>query len=94
MDLQLTHKVAIVTGSSKGLGFASAKALVAEGCRVCICARGADALDQAAAELRRLASTLDDGRPTVDDRRSTIEFLLWLRTWRPGTARQRSSTPP
>jgi 3-oxoacyl-[acyl-carrier protein] reductase len=52
MDLQLANRVAIVTGSSKGLGFASAKALAAEGCRVCICARGPEALETAAAELR------------------------------------------
>jgi 3-oxoacyl-[acyl-carrier protein] reductase len=55
MDLALNAKVAIVTGSSKGLGLASAKALAAEGCRVCICARGVDALEQAAADLRTLA---------------------------------------
>src|SRR5205823_180208 len=30
MDLQLTDKIAIVTGSSKGLGYASARALVAD----------------------------------------------------------------
>ncbi|MAG72311.1 MAG: short-chain dehydrogenase [Acidobacteria bacterium] len=52
MDLQLTDKVAVVTGSSKGLGFASAKALVAEGCRVTICARNAARLAEAEAELR------------------------------------------
>jgi 3-oxoacyl-[acyl-carrier protein] reductase len=51
MDLQLAGKTAIVTGSSRGLGLASAKALAAEGCRVCLCARGADALDKALAEL-------------------------------------------
>jgi 3-oxoacyl-[acyl-carrier protein] reductase len=39
MDLGLTDKVAIVTGSSRGLGLASARALAAEGCRVCLCAR-------------------------------------------------------
>lgn len=54
MDLQLKDKSAIITGSSKGLGLASAKALVAEGCRVCICARGKDALDLAAAELKTI----------------------------------------
>ncbi len=32
--------MAIVTGSSKGLGLACARALVEEGCRVTICARG------------------------------------------------------
>jgi 3-oxoacyl-[acyl-carrier protein] reductase len=54
LDLQLKGKSAIITGSSKGLGLASAKALVAEGCRVCICARGKDALDRAADELRSI----------------------------------------
>src|SRR5262245_12389158 len=48
MDLQLTDKVVIVTGSSRGLGRASAMALAAEGCRVTLCARGADALREAA----------------------------------------------
>ena len=56
MDLGLSNKVAIVTGSSRGLGLASARALVAEGCRVCVCARGADRLAAAAEELRRAAS--------------------------------------
>jgi 3-oxoacyl-[acyl-carrier protein] reductase len=52
MDLQLAGKTAIVTGSSRGLGLASARALVAEGCRVCLSARGSEALEAAAAELR------------------------------------------
>jgi 3-oxoacyl-[acyl-carrier protein] reductase len=55
MDLELTGKVAIVTGSSRGLGLASATALIEEGCRVAICARGEARLDEVAAELRRLA---------------------------------------
>src|SRR5690242_4391621 len=55
MDLELTDKIAIVTGSSKGLGLASARALAAEGCRVTICARGQAALDAAAADLRTTA---------------------------------------
>jgi 3-oxoacyl-[acyl-carrier protein] reductase len=55
MDLQLTDRIAIVTGSSRGLGLASAAALVAEGCRVTICARREDRLAEAARELGRLA---------------------------------------
>ena len=55
MDLLLTDKVAIVTGSSRGLGLASARALVAEGCRVCICARGAETLAEAAIEVEAVA---------------------------------------
>jgi 3-oxoacyl-[acyl-carrier protein] reductase len=52
MDLTLTNKVAIITGSSRGLGLASAQALAAEGARVCLSARGADALEEAAAAVR------------------------------------------
>jgi len=55
MDLQLTDKVAIVTGSSRGLGLASARSLVAEGCRVCLCARGSEQLAAAAVEVEAVA---------------------------------------
>jgi 3-oxoacyl-[acyl-carrier protein] reductase len=51
----LTDKVAVVTGSSRGLGLASARALVAEGCRVEICARGAERLAEAAIEVEAAA---------------------------------------
>jgi 3-oxoacyl-[acyl-carrier protein] reductase len=55
MDLGLTDKVAIVTGSSRGLGLASARALVAEGCRVTLCARGEEQLAEAAIEVEAAA---------------------------------------
>ena len=55
MDLGLTDKVAVVTGSSRGLGLASARALVAEGCRVVICARGGEQLAEAALEVEAAA---------------------------------------
>jgi 3-oxoacyl-[acyl-carrier protein] reductase len=51
VDLQLTNKVAIVTGSSRGLGLASARALAREGCCVVLCARSEDRLQQAAIEV-------------------------------------------
>jgi 3-oxoacyl-[acyl-carrier protein] reductase len=59
MDLGLFDKVAIVTGSSRGLGLASAKALAAEGCRVAICARTDAPLQQAAAEVAAIAGGRD-----------------------------------
>ncbi|HEX3645314.1 MAG TPA: SDR family oxidoreductase [Vicinamibacterales bacterium] len=62
MDLDLKGKTAIVTGSSKGLGLASARALVEEGCRVTICARGEAALVEAAAGLTALAGPDGPGR--------------------------------
>lgn len=55
MDLALTDKVAIVTGSSRGLGLAAARTLVLEGCRVCICARGSEQLAEAALEVEASA---------------------------------------
>jgi 3-oxoacyl-[acyl-carrier protein] reductase len=51
MDLGLTGKVALVTASSKGLGRASAQALVDEGASVAINAREPDRLRATAAEL-------------------------------------------
>src|SRR3954469_21083364 len=56
MNLQLTDKVAVITGSSRGLGLASAQALAAEGVRVCLAARGADALEEAAVLVRQASA--------------------------------------
>lgn len=52
MDLKLTGKVAMVGGASKGLGFAVARALAAEGARVSITSRDRAAIDRAAAEIK------------------------------------------
>ncbi len=51
MDLGLAGKVALVTAASKGLGRASARALLEEGASVAINARDPDRLRAAAAEL-------------------------------------------
>ena len=51
MDLGLQGRVAMVTGGSHGLGLQAASALGREGCKVAICARGADQLEEARNEL-------------------------------------------
>src|SRR5262245_27899665 len=54
MNLDLEGKVAIVTGSSRGLGLGCAAALVEEGCCVTVCARGESGLLDAVTRLRAL----------------------------------------
>jgi 3-oxoacyl-[acyl-carrier protein] reductase len=56
MDLGLSGKVAIITGSSRGLGLASARALALEGCRVVLSGRTQKTLADAAHQLTVLTS--------------------------------------
>jgi 3-oxoacyl-[acyl-carrier protein] reductase len=56
MDFGIQGKWALVCASSKGLGKGCAKALLREGVNVVITARGAEALEATAAELRALGS--------------------------------------
>lgn len=51
MDLGIEGKVAIVAGSSRGLGRAVAEELASEGARLVMCARGGEALEAAAAHI-------------------------------------------
>src|SRR4029077_588509 len=52
MDLKLTGKVALVTGSSRGIGLATAKAFAAEGCRVVLSGRSTEQLRDAETALQ------------------------------------------
>ncbi len=51
MDLGLQGAKAIVTGGSRGIGLATARTLIDEGATVAICARSADGVAAAVAEL-------------------------------------------
>lgn len=52
MDLGLGGRVALVTGSTRGIGHHTALTLAKEGCDVAICGRTKETLDEAAARLR------------------------------------------
>jgi 3-oxoacyl-[acyl-carrier protein] reductase len=60
MDLGLKGKIALVAGASKGLGFAVARALAAEGASVSISSRSQESIDSAA---RRIEA--DTGSPVL-----------------------------
>jgi 3-oxoacyl-[acyl-carrier protein] reductase len=51
MDLGLSGKTALITGSTSGIGLAIAQRLGAEGCRIAICGRERQKLDAAVAKL-------------------------------------------
>ena len=53
VDTGLKGRVAIVAGSSQGIGLATAEAFAAEGCRVAMCARNAAELESAGERIRR-----------------------------------------
>jgi 3-oxoacyl-[acyl-carrier protein] reductase len=89
MDLGLTGKAVLVTGSSKGIGRSIALAFAREGCNVVINGRHADELEKAGAEIRSAGGAVhavaadvteaEGARRTVDEtvrRFGTIHVLV------------------
>jgi NAD(P)-dependent dehydrogenase (short-subunit alcohol dehydrogenase family) len=59
MDLGLTSKLALVTGSTAGIGFSTAEALAREGARVIVNGRTTARVDAAVAQLRKTVARAD-----------------------------------
>jgi NAD(P)-dependent dehydrogenase (short-subunit alcohol dehydrogenase family) len=83
MDLGLTDSVAFITGGSRGIGRATAEALVDEGCDVVITALNADRVEKAAAELaersgRTVIGLAGDMSRTEDVERTVNEAIARL----------------
>jgi 3-oxoacyl-[acyl-carrier protein] reductase len=58
MNLGLNDKVALISGGSRGIGKGIASALLQEGCRVVICARNNEQLQNTARELKQIAQNV------------------------------------
>jgi 3-oxoacyl-[acyl-carrier protein] reductase len=72
MDLGLEGRTGLVTGASKGIGLAIARALAQEGARVAVSSRSGERIDAAAAEIGARSYVHDsadlDGAPALVDR--------------------------
>jgi 3-oxoacyl-[acyl-carrier protein] reductase len=86
MDLGLTGKVAIVTGSSDGIGYAVARSLAREGARLVLCARRENLLAEAREAIVKETGTevlalrcdvqrLDDVRKLVEETQQRFEAI-------------------
>lgn len=67
MELGLDGKRVLITGSSRGIGLAVAREFAAEGARVCLNGREADALEAARAEVGESAVAVAGDVGSVDD---------------------------
>lgn len=69
MELGLNERVFVLTGATKGLGFATARCLVADGARVVVSSRSPESVDRAVSELGSNAHGVvaDLGDPATPD---------------------------
>jgi len=75
MQINLSNKRVIVTGASRGIGRAIAKAFAAEGARVAICARTLEAVEEAGRELASGAAEVIARKVDVTDTAGVKQFV-------------------
>jgi len=76
MNLQLQNKTALVSGSSKGIGFAIARQLAAEGAHVIVNGRSGQAITTALEEIRRTTPAAEVEGFTGDLSKANV-MILW-----------------
>ncbi len=82
MDLGLDGRVYVVTGGSKGLGFATARCLVDDGARVVVSSRSQSSVDAAVAALgsdSAIGVAADNADPATADRLVATARTTWGR---------------
>jgi len=79
MDLELADRVYVVTGGTKGLGFATAEALVADGARVVVSSRSQESVDAAVERLGGSARGLaaDNADAATPDQLVALAVDTW-----------------
>lgn len=75
MPQTFANQVAVVTGASSGIGWALAKTLAGQGCKVGIVARRADKLEALASEIRDAGGSAAYAAADVGDRRQTLAAI-------------------
>jgi NAD(P)-dependent dehydrogenase (short-subunit alcohol dehydrogenase family) len=71
--MELNNSVAVITGASRGLGLEIARAYAERGAKLVLVARGAEALEDAAAELRRVTDIVAVAADVSEDAERIVE---------------------
>ena len=75
MDLGIKNKIALVTGSSRGIGKAAAISLAKEGAKVVICGRNQNTLDTTLAEIKKINQNIIGINCDVTEKNNLITLV-------------------